>query len=345
MALKNKFIIRIAQHLAFWVLSYYILLNLFSLSGRIVRIDFIYTSVFHVSLIVGVYLNLLILIPFFLGKKKYVLFSVLLIIDILFSTGLNVFIFDKLMEVVFPGYYFISYYDFFDIMKFQIVYILLTSLLKLSKGWFSLLESQNKLMQLQKEKIDTELKALKAQINPHFLFNSLNNIYSLSLKQSTLTPEIILKLSSIMRYMLYETTGEFVLLKKELNIISDYVELQRIRSDGKAKIELLIKGDAANYKIAPLLFIPFIENAFKHGIKASLDASFVNINIEIGEDNITFLSENNKGEIDETEANDYKGIGLENVKKRLELIYKDKYSLKISDEDEKFSVLLKLSLL
>ncbi len=342
MSIKNKYLIRIAQHLAFWTLSFYILLNMFSLSDRVVKIDLIYTSVFHVSLIVGVYLNLLILIPFFLSKKKYVLFSVLLIIDILFSTGLNILILDKLMEVVFPGYYFISYYDFFDIMKFQIVYIFLTSLLKLSKGWFSLLESQNKLMQLQKEKIATELKALKAQINPHFLFNSLNNIYSLSLKKSTLAPEIVLKLSSIMRYMLYETTGEFVLLKKELNIISDYVELQRIRSDGKAKIELLIKGHAADYKIAPLLFIPFIENAFKHGVKASLDASFVNINIEIGENNITFLSENNKGEIDETEAKDYNGIGLENVKKRLELIYKDRYSLEIIDQDDRFVVKLEL---
>ena len=230
-------------------------------------------------------------------------------------------------------------------MKFQIVYILLTSLLKLSKGWFSLMESRNKLMQLQKEKIDTELKALKAQINPHFLFNSLNNIYSLSLKQSTLTPEIILKLSSIMRYMLYETIGEFVLLKNELNIINDYVELQRIRSDGQAKIKLLMKGDAADHKIAPLLFIPFIENAFKHGVKASLDDTFVNLNIEVGENNITFFAENNKGEIDETEADDYKGIGLENVKKRLELIYKDKYSLKINDEYDRFIVQLELDLI
>ncbi|MBI9036824.1 MAG: histidine kinase [Bacteroidales bacterium] len=342
--MKNKYIIRIAQHLAFWALSYYILLNLFSLTGRIVKIDFIYTAVFHVSLIVGVYLNLLILIPLLLSKKKYVLFSILFIIDILFSTGLNIFILDKLMGVVFPGYYFISYYDFFDIMKFQVVYILFTSLLKLSKDWFSLMESRNKLMLLQKEKINTELKALKAQINPHFLFNSLNNIYSLSLKQSTLTPEIILKLSSIMRYMLYETTEQFVLLNKELNIISDYVELQRIRSDGKAKIELLIKGDASDYKIAPLLFIPFIENAFKHGIKASLGESFVKINIEISEDKISFLSENNKGEIDETEAGDYKGIGLENVKKRLELIYKDNYSLDVYDKYENFIVKLDLNL-
>ena len=345
MVLKNKFLIRIAQHLVFWALSYYILLSLFSLSGRVVKIDYIYTSVFHISLIAGVYLNLLILIPFFLSKKKYVSFSILLIIDILFSTVLNIFIFDKLMEIVFPGYYFISYYDFLDILKFQIVYVFLTSLLKLSKGWFSLMESRNKLMQLQKEKIATELKALKAQVNPHFLFNSLNNIYSLSLKQSLLTPEIILKLSSIMRYMLYETTEEFVLLKKELDIINDYVELQRIRSDRQAKIKLLIKGDAAEYKIAPLLFIPFIENAFKHGVKASLDATFVNINIEVGENNITFKSENNKGEIDKTESDDYKGIGLENVKKRLELIYKDKYYLEINNEDEKFRVKLELDLI
>src|SRR5690606_29573907 len=134
-------------------------------------------------------------------------------------------------------------------------------------AWFQLSDSKKRLSIAEKEKLDAELRALKSQINPHFLFNSLNNLYALSLKADEQTPAFILKLSEVMRYMIYESNEDCVSLKKELDFIKNYVDLQKLRSDHKARISFHISGKVGKQKVAPLLFIPFVENSFKHGIK------------------------------------------------------------------------------
>jgi sensor histidine kinase YesM len=250
---------RLVQHILFWFVSYYVLLNLFTPSGKIEKIDIIYTALFLATIIPGIYINLSKLIPQFLSKKRYFIYGIILAAVIMASAGFNLLFFDKWVSYLLPGYYFISYYEFFDIVKFVVTFVGITTLLKLSKGWFELSEAKHRLNQLQKEKAETELKALKGQINPHFLFNSLNSIYSLALNHSDKTPEIVLKLSDIMRYIIYEANVDRVKLTKEIQYLKDYIELQKLRTDNRATITFEISGDPENIRIAPLLFFPLID--------------------------------------------------------------------------------------
>jgi sensor histidine kinase YesM len=336
--------IRILQHLVFWALSFVILLYFFNTSNKIEKIDIIYTAIFHVSLILGVYLNLVLLIPFLLKESRYLLYLICLAALIAGTAGLNMLTFDKLVDYVLPGYYFISYYEYNDILIFVIVYVGLTTLLKLSKGWFLLMEADRKLIRAEKEKISNELIALRSQINPHFLFNSLNSVYSLALHQSARTPAVILKISDLMRYMLYEANEDKVLLKNELNFIENYFGLQKLRSEDQVEISLNVNGDPGNQVIAPLLFLPFIENSFKHGVKGDPEAGYTRISINIGDKDVEMDVINNKGRIDKVEKAELQGIGLQNARRRLELLYPGKHVLLINDKDSSFEVKLKVDL-
>jgi LytS/YehU family sensor histidine kinase len=279
----------------------------------------------------------MILIPKFLSKGKYLLFGFLLLLTILLTAKFNIVFFEKWVGYVLPGYYFISYYEYFDIVKFVLAFIVTTSLIKLSKGWFELSETNSRLSQLQKEKIETELKALKGQINPHFLFNSMNSIYSLALNQSEKTPEIILSLADIMRYIIYEASADFLDLTQEIRYLKDYIDLQKLRSDDRASISFEIIGKLENIRIAPLLFFPLVENSFKHGIKGATGDSFIRIQLQTNEKNLAFMIENNKGFGDHVKDG-YKGMGLDNLKKRLEMTYPERHVFKINETDETFKV-------
>lgn len=335
---------RILQHGVFWTASFLFLVNFFSSSNRVEKIDYIYTALFHVSLLTVVYINLWVLIPRILQKGRYLLYFACLVVLIYLGAQFNQVTFDHLVDLILPGYYFISFYDISDILKFIFVYVSLTTLLKLSKGWFMLMQAEQQLMAVRQEKVETELKALKSQINPHFLFNSLNNIYSLALGKSGKTPDAILKLSGLMRYMLYESNADRVPLKQELHFIENYIDLQKLRSDRRSRIKFSRKGNPAGKTIAPLLFLPFIENGFKHGIKGDPEGGYVRIELAIQDSNIDLYIENNRGEVDRVENNEYNGIGLNNVKRRLELIYPGKHELEVQETRETFSIQLKLDL-
>ena len=227
---------------------------------------------------------------------------------------------------------------------FFAVYIGITSLLKLSKSWFAVSELQRKLLESEKEKVDIELKALRSQINPHFFFNTLNSIYSMTLEKDERLPSTVLQLSDMMRYFLYESREDSVPLDKEIKVLEDYIALQKIRSNEKLEVQLNINGDADSQKIAPFLLITFLENAFKHGAKGSTGAAFIRVALQVAENQLNFRIENNKGSVDEIEMPGHKGLGLENVKRRLELLYPTRHQLKITDNNEKFIVDLLLQL-
>ncbi len=332
------------QHILFWTASYVFLVNFFSTSNRVEKIDYIYTTLFHVSLVTAVYLNIWILIPKVLQKGKYLVYFLCLLALIYTGAQFNQVTFSHLVDLVLPGYYFISFYDIGDILKFVFVYVALTSLLKLSKGWFLLTRAEKQIMLINQMKVESELKALKSQIHPHFLFNSLNNIYSLSMGESGKAPAAILKLSGLMRYMLYESNEEKVPLKKEIDFLENYIDLQRLRSDRRSKIEYNRDGSPGRLIIAPLLFLPLVENSFKHGIKGDPAGGYVKINMEIVENDLELSIENNKGKVDEIEDLENSGIGLANVKRRLELLYPKKGMLEIHDTGSDFKVKLKLEL-
>lgn len=335
---------RVVQHALFWVFSFYVLNRLFSkeYGDELLRINLVYTALFHLNLFLVVYPNLLFFIPRFLQKRKYFLYLLSLIATILVGIYFNLFTFNYLSNKLFPDYYFISYYQFKDIAQFIIAYIVITMLLKLSKGWFKLIENQSIINNLEKEKLNAELSALKSQINPHFLFNSLNNLYSLALDKDDRIPELILKLSQGMRYMLYESNDHFVPLKKEIEYLENYLELQKLRTNNKAKIHFTVNGDPTNIQIPPMIFIPFVENGFKHGIKGDINNAYISIELTITEKKLIFNTENNKGELDEISPEKYKGFGLKNVKRRLSLLYPKKHNLKISDDPNIFSIELEI---
>jgi len=328
----------VLQHVLFWALSFLVLLNILKVSADIQSIDYIYAIFFHIPILLAVYINLFFLIPLFLEKRKFVIYGLLIAATLSLGWLFYDFLFAQWIDYIFPGYYFIAYYNFWDIALYLSVYMVTTSLFKLARGWF-------RLQEIQKEKTLTELKALKSQVNPHFLFNSLNSIFSLARKSSPILPDVILKLSGLMRYVIYETDVEMISLKKEIEILKDYIELQKLRSSDSENINLEIVGEVEDHKIAPLLFLPFVENSFKHGIKGGVKDTFIKIRFEITGGVLNFEIENNAGNSADIHDDGFKGIGIQNVKKRLNLIYPNSHILKISETDERFKVLVQVQLI
>jgi len=191
---------------------------------------------------------------------------------------------------------------------------------------------------------EAELKLLKAQIHPHFLFNTLNNLYGLALEKSDLTPDLVLRLSDLLDYMLYQCSQPKVSLKTELGHLHNYIQIEQIRYGKGLKLQINQKGESDSLQIAPMLLLPFVENAFKHGISKQVRDPFVRISIDIQDDYLKFSIENSKSNGVNTEDHYTKGIGLRNVKKRLELLYQDKYKLDIISENTSFMINFGISL-
>lgn len=194
--------------------------------------------------------------------------------------------------------------------------------------------------------LQAELNFLKGQIHPHFLFNTLNNLYALTLKQSAQSPTIVLGLSDILRYMLYECKTETVPLLRDVEILESYVSLEKLRYGDRLDLTLSITGNLSNYNIAPLLMIPIVENAFKHGTSEMVIDSWINIDISVIDKRFKLKVSNSKPlvkKINYAELH-FGNIGLRNVKKRLELLYKDTHKFNIYDEEDMFVAILEIEL-
>lgn len=328
---------RVLQHILFWCLSFLILMNVLKVSAEVKQIDLIYTAVFHLPILPVVYLNLNLLFPLLWERSKYFGYGFAVVALAGLGSGFYLLLFDSLIDYIFKGYYFIAYYSFWDIYLFFAIYLFISSLLHLARGWFRAEE-------LEKEKSQAELKALKSQINPHFLFNSLNSIYSMARKESKEVPEKIVQLSDLMRHIIYESDADFILLEKEVEMLQNYIEMQNLRTAKNQQIVFDTIGEINGKKIAPLLFLPFVENSFKHGMKGGAGNAFVNIKFEVTGKMLHFEIENSKGKAVEPLNGKYRGIGIENVKKRLKLIYPNQHQLKILDNKETFKVLLHVQL-
>jgi two-component system, LytTR family, sensor kinase len=213
---------------------------------------------------------------------------------------------------------------------------------KIISDW---VKHQREKRELERQSMQSELKFLKTQINPHFLFNTLNNLYALTLKKSDLAPDIVLKLSDMMRYMLYECNERVVPLHKEITYMQNYIDLEKLRFGKSDNISLIIDGKISEQLIAPLILIPFIENAFKHGLKSAIDQDaycFVHLNLHRAL--LEFSVVNSKPDHIVQHQDKIGGIGLVNVQRRLNLLYPDQYKLKITNQINEYSVHLKLKL-
>lgn len=295
------------------------------------------------TLLIPVEINLLLFIPRFLNRKKYIVYVLLFLSSLLTFSLFNKLLFDSLIDYFLPGYYFISYYSYLDILKFFLIFFVISSLLHLSKEWFELNESRQRMILLEKEKIDAELKALSNQLNPHFLFNSLNVLYSLAVKNKKETPEAIIKLSDILRYVIYESNQDTVNLISEIKMIHNFIELQQYRVSQDADIQFERKIENENFQIAPMLLLPLIENSYKHGIKGEVGKTFIKIKLVQQGNELSFLIENNKGQTAEPDESKSSGVGLNNIRSRLELVYPENFNFDIVNGENAFSVNLKIN--
>ncbi len=194
---------------------------------------------------------------------------------------------------------------------------------------------------LVKEKLETELKFLRNQTNPHFLFNTLNNIYALARKKSDETPEVVMKLSKLLRFMLYETKKPFIKIGDEIKMLDDYIELEKIRYNGRLTINFLREIDNDAEQIAPLLLLPFVENAFKHGASESRFESYIHIDMKLNNGMLLFNIENTRETCDNQAVTE--NIGLSNVRRQLELMYRD-YEMQVHSGATDFKVYLNINL-
>jgi hypothetical protein len=212
--------------------------------------------------------------------------------------------------------------------------------IRLLKRWHL---KQAETRQMAMAKTSAELQLLKAQVHPHFLFNTLNNIYSFTLNASSRAPEMIKKLSGLLRYIIYDCQQEKLALEKELKMIQDYISLEQIRYGENLDITVTIQGDVKNNMIAPLLLLPFVENSFKHGTSKMLSGAWVNLSVIIEEQKLYFTLVNRKPQHNLVNQRNT-GIGLQNVQKRLQLLYPGRHELNMTIEPEHFSVILEIDL-
>ncbi|MCF8303271.1 MAG: histidine kinase [Bacteroidales bacterium] len=218
---------------------------------------------------------------------------------------------------------------------FFVVFIAIA--IKFYKRWN---EKNFREQQVQKEKVEAELQMLKTQINPHFLFNTLNSIYVLAMKKSEQTANIVMKLSDILDYILYKIDAPRIDISSEIRIIENYIELERIRFTDRVNLNFTSHFKSKNLQIPPMLIIPLVENAFKHGLSKSIDKSFINITIEESDQMLHIAVSNSKSH--NTMKSEVGGIGLLNVKKRLDLLFNDSYKLDISEKNKRFDVNLSI---
>jgi len=340
---------KIIAHIIFWAISFVLLSLLFHFYGESYSVSlFVKSVIINLLFSFAVYLNLYFLIPRFLKKKNYIFYLFWLVTLLTIISLLLQLLFIYPLKGIISFNSSASHFNtnlhsayFFSIL----VYVVFTTFVKLVKDWISLQDLNLKLVKIEQQKLEAELKTLKGQLNPHFLFNSLNNIYSLALVKSEKVPELILKLSDLMRHIIYESKENYIPIEKELDFVQNFLELQRIRTSEKTIITYTIKGKIPSAKIAPLLFEPFIDNAFKHGLPGSEENDFIDINFDFRtEKKLNFTITNNFSELFIRNKKN-SGIGLQNVKQRLKLLYQSyEFDLQIDKSDNVFRVSLDLIL-
>ncbi len=213
--------------------------------------------------------------------------------------------------------------------------------IKLLLYWY---QQRELTVEAEKQKTAAELQLLKAQLHPHFLFNTLNNLYSHTLESSPRSPEIVMKLSELLRFMIYESNTPKIPLSKEINLLQNYITLEKLRYGDRLDVSVNITGDVEKYQIAPFLLLPFVENAFKHGTSRQLDQCWISLNLSVT-DSVMYFKLVNSVDPDEVETpTKYGGVGLLNVKKRLELLYKDKHGFEAKRLEDVFVVDLRVTL-
>jgi sensor histidine kinase YesM len=326
-----------------WSCSFLILLFLFSGSSSPSKIDYIYTGSFIFTLVVPVCINLYWLLPRCLKKEKYILFGVLFIVNLILFSQINPWLFEVLVNSFFNDYFFISYHNTLEIYFVFAVFFILTTLIKLAEDWVSLNQLENKTLKIQKQQIENQLYYLKGQINPHFLFNSLNVLYSLAIEEKKEVTNAILQLSDILRYVIYDVNTNQITIKKEIELLTNYIEFEKNRHVNNSIITFNFKVDE-DLEIYPMLLLPLLENSFKHGLKSGVKNPYIEVNLTAKNTKIDFVISNNFTEIINYNTKEEHGIGLKNIKENLAIIYPNKHLFSIENTGAIFTVKLTIDL-
>ncbi|MCI2229032.1 histidine kinase [Polaribacter sp. MSW13] len=346
----TKIIIKILKkaflHFLFWMVVWFFFISFFSVGSTNENFIFWFSAILSSISIVSSYVFVYHLIPGFLIAKKEKLF-------ILYTFYASVFIVCAVLMTVVFGFVFFYNLEYQKmpgltknsgvILVCVFLIIALASGFKILKNNYKSLDEkktlENKILQTRLQLKEQELKFLKMQIHPDFLFNTLNTLYGFALKKSDKAPEMILKLSNLLDYILYQVDKPKVLLQDEIIHIEDYISLEKLRFQESLQVVFNKGLDNNQFEIAPMLLLPFVENAFKHGNQID-GAHKVNISVKIDKNELNFTVENSAIKKEHSKN----GIGLENIKKRLEMLYKNQYFLKISAEEKLFKVHLKISI-
>ena len=333
---------KLLRYSLFWAISFYICLEIFSRTGEYRQIDIIYTFLFHIPMIFAVTIHSGLFLENILAKGRYILYSISLFLLLVTSILVYHVTFNYLSPWLFEDFYLVGVYSNSEFLGLITIYLILSSSLEFSKTWFGEVKTKAKLVEVESEKVAAELKALRAQVNPHFLFNSLNTIYSEALKKSDKAPRLILKLSDMLRYVVDKMEKEQVALAEEVEYLTHFVDLNKERLNEPEKVTFQVEGDPSGAKIAPLLLIIFVENCFKHADLTDDDSSIL-IELKLEEMNLMLhckntVFENPKGSTESLRS------GIENAKRRLELAYENRYSLEINNQDNFYETTLKMEL-
>lgn len=347
----NPYIKKLNNHrpllfnLVLWFCSFIILLFIFSKGQKPIKIDHIYTISFLVSVAIPVLINLYLLLPRLLKKEKYLLFGIAFIVNLFVFAQLHNWLFEPWLDKLFPNYFFMSYFSNTRHIIIFSIFLILTTLLKLSEDWFYFNQNENRALKSQNELIQIQLSSLRSQINPHFLFNSLNVIYALAIQKKENIKDAIVQLSDILRYVIYDANTERVTLKDEITLLKNYIEFQKFRVQGFNNINLKTEVEHDGFKIYPMLLLPLLENSFKHGIKGDLEQTFINITMHQKETIFSFKIENNSIEGNDNSTKEKSGVGLENIKKNLDIVYPNNHTFVTDNSNNVFTVRLTINTL
>ncbi len=297
------------------------------------------------------YLNVFYLIPTFLSQRKFLQYWSWILIMLLGSSGLE-YGFEEWLKTAYslpenlPQLYPEVMRERRDIgapaFVINLFILGLSFIYRFTKDW---MRHESDKRMLRQEKQNAELRFLHSQVNPHFLFNTLNNIYAIARRHQDLeTSDAIEKLSTIMRFMLYESSANIITIEQEVEHIQSMIEIQQLRvGEGELVVNFTKRGGTDGVTIAPMVLIPFVENAFKHGIDPK-KTSIIKIELDVGDLQLTFRVKNKKTTITDTVPGEPSGIGLENVRKRLALIYPQKHTMNIIEDEDNFEVVLTIDL-
>lgn len=328
-------------HLSFWIL--YFSYRVYDIAGYLgLKKTLFYVSIPTTFNIVASYVHYFLILPGWIQRKNIIRYTIQLLLLLVLVLTLRIITENYAFANVITNE---SYYKTLKAARIvstlwdTLSFLIFTGMIRFTLEWFDL---ENKKRQLENEKLVAELNYLKAQINPHFLFNTLHNLNYLVYSGSKRSTEVIIKLSNIMRYMIYDANRERVSLKKEIEYMNDYILLESIRLNESFKIAFDIQGNIQEQEIAPLIMITFLENAFKHGVSDQEKDCWISVTLHVMEKQIVYSVSNKK--IDQRVNTKLKsGFGLDNVKKRLNLSYPNAHTLDIVDKDDVYQVNLTLA--